>query len=254
MKTVLTEEEYFARLSAILKRDFFPLLAELDGDGKLLTESESRSLAQFQAEFTTEDNASFAELLARENERKRKGFERVYGAPAVLCDDPSRRLLLKDSAVDEEKVGSRIAGGGTGSALTAHAPVINLRATRFDTRCVAAHPTAGSQQPFNPAVALSPLPLPLPHVPLTPQINPSEEPIFTFGTVAATPVNLHSDGSETPSRYRIPPTPVREQVAHALAARESKPQATSRRRRSRRQPAVPKYSLSDLKSLTPKRK
>lgn len=117
-RIVLTEEEYFERLSAIIKRDFFPSLADA-------TEEETASMARFQAQYTTEDNASFEELLARENERKRKAFERVHGAPAVICDDPSRRLLLSESKVDTERV--KLLTGPAASTK----PTINIRATRF---------------------------------------------------------------------------------------------------------------------------
>lgn len=227
MKIVLTEEEYFAKLSAILKRDFFPSLAELDEE---MSEVEAASLADFQAHYTTEDNASFEELLERENERKRKGFERVFGAPALLCDDPSRRLLLKDSLPDESKV-KCIAGS---AAVNDTKPYINLKGTRFSK----ATETNNSSNFACPS--------PLLQVPLTPQINPTDEPVFTFGTVASTP--LHLEGSETPSRFRLPPTPVREQIAHSLAARSG-----SVAKRKKRAPVVPRYDLKDLKSLTPKR-
>ncbi len=228
MKQILSEEEYFAKLSAILKRDFFPSLAELDNE---MSEVEVASLAHFQATYTTEDNASFEVLLARENERKRRGFERVFGATAMICDDPSRRLLLKDSVSDESKVKAI-----TGTKDLFKTPCINLAATRFSK----------TQQVFSSNYSSSSSPL-LAQVPLTPQINPVEEPVFTFGTVAATPIHLPS--AETPSRFRLPPTPIREQIAHSLATRGDSSRVSKRKR-----PQVPKYNLSDLKSLTPKRK
>lgn len=174
-RIVLSEEDYFKRLSAIIKRDFFPSLAEA-------TEKETASMAEFQAQYTTEDNASFEELLARENERKRKAFERVHGAPAVICDDPSRRLLLAESKVDSERV--KLLTGPSHSTK----PTINIRATRFN--------------------------------------------------------------SNTPSSFRIPDTPSREQLGHSLVSTPCSGSSVSKRTKKTQE----KYNLEDLKSLTPRRK
>ena len=129
MKTILSEEEYMERLGAILKRDFFPSLEDE------FSEPERFSISEFQGLFITEDNASFEELLARENARKRQKFERIYGGPPELVDNPSRRLLLKESSVDEWKLrkgsGVLLIENGGKPEADKRKPVINVRNTRF---------------------------------------------------------------------------------------------------------------------------
>lgn len=201
MKIILTEEEYMERLGAILKRDFFPYL-ELEDE---FSEPEMLSISQFQSIYTTEDNASFEDLLSRENERKRQKFERIYGGPPARVDDPSRRLLLKESALDEWKF-KKVSGtllienGGSGKVDMddSRKPAINIKNTRFNT-------------------------------------EPS----------AATP-------SSTPNRFKIPPSPAREQLAHSLLTAQTSTAKTAKNKR-KNTPKVPNYSMDDLKALTPRR-
>lgn len=192
MRIILSEEEYFERLSLILKRDFFPSLQEE------FSEPERLSISQFQSLYTTEDNASFEELLARENERKRKKFERIYGGPPELVDDPSRRLLLKESSIDEWKY-KRKPGEQSNLLLTWNsrvldktAPQINMQNTRFP----------GEKDTLN-------------------------------------------------AKFKIPPSPGREQLAHSLTSKSGSVAKAKHNRQ--RTPSVPSYSLSDLKGLTPRR-
>lgn len=136
-RIVLTEEEYLERLGFIIKRDFFPLLlaegnereaggfSEVDG----FSEVERLNLSNFQSKYTTEDDASFSELFARENERKRRKFERVFGASALLCDDPNRRLLLQETTSDQSKV-KKLKSTNTATATAK----INLQNTRFPSQ------------------------------------------------------------------------------------------------------------------------
>ncbi len=138
-RIVLTEEEYLERLGFIIKRDFFPLLlaegneseaggySEVDG----FSEVERLNLSNFQSKYTTEDDASFSELFARENERKRRKFERVFGASALLCDDPNRRLLLQETTSDQSKVKRPSITLKSTNTATAK---INLQNTRFPSQ------------------------------------------------------------------------------------------------------------------------
>lgn len=129
MRSILNEEEYFERLGKILKRDFFPSLQEE------FSETERLSISEFQSLYTTEDNASFEELLARENERKRAKFERIYGGAPELVDDPNRRLLLKASSVDEWKFKRKPQQKDllkwNDGIVDERSPRINIKNTRF---------------------------------------------------------------------------------------------------------------------------
>lgn len=130
MKTILSEEEYMTRLGAILKRDYFPTLQDD------FSPPEQLNINEFQRLFTTEDNASFAELLARENERKRVKFEKIYGGPAALVDNPSQRILVKASEVDESKFKEKNNSkslGWNGSNDDSKRSYINLNNTRFNS-------------------------------------------------------------------------------------------------------------------------
>ncbi|QSL65802.1 hypothetical protein MERGE_000080 [Pneumocystis wakefieldiae] len=76
---VLEEDAYQASLSEIIKRDFFPDLLE-EGSQDILSSlhNPNLSLDQFQATYTSEDNASFAEILERQNERKRDAYRWLW--------------------------------------------------------------------------------------------------------------------------------------------------------------------------------
>ena len=203
MKTILSEEEYMERLGAILKRDFFPILQNE------FSEPEQLSISEFQSLFTTEDNASFEELLARENARKRAKFQKVFGGPALLVDNLSKRLLLQESKVDEWKFKGK--GEGTAKSLTWSSSTekieskINLHNTRFKTDKISTESEIISSKLF-----------------------------------------------DTPGRFRIPQSPAREQLAHSLM---TTPTATTAKiSKQKIKPKVPKYSMEDLKALTPRRK
>lgn len=205
MKIILNEEEYMERLGAILKRDFFPTLQDE------FTEPEQLTINEFQSRYTTEDNASFEELLERENLRKRMKFEKVYGGPALLVDNPSKRLLLQESKVDEWKFKGKSGNKSKSIAWTGvedeKNPKINLHNTRFRN-----------------------------------------------GNTKLSPTSL-SNTSSTPIGFRIPQSPAREQLAHSLTAPSPKTTATKvSKEKSLRTPKVPKYSMEELKGLTPRRK
>lgn len=214
------------RLGAILKRDYFPSLRVLDEE---LDETERLSLSVFQTRYTTEDNASFAELLERENATRREKYERVFGGPALLVDDPSRRLRLTDSAVDDSKFKRpmRLLSGASAASM---APAINVQNTRF----LSARKDVGSPSSLGSLASLTPFRERegdfLPMTPLRPE-------------------------TETPGKFfRVPPTPVREQLAHSLASKRSSGRVS---RDARRTPnntdRRTAYDLDRLKTLTPKR-
>ncbi|EMR09984.1 hypothetical protein PNEG_01742 [Pneumocystis murina B123] len=76
---VLEEDTYQATLSEIIKRDFFPDL--LENDSKDILSSlcnPNLSLDEFQATYTSEDNASFTDILERQNERQRDAYRWLW--------------------------------------------------------------------------------------------------------------------------------------------------------------------------------
>ena len=229
MKIVLSEEEYMKRLSLILKRDFFPSLLHLEEEIEI-TDPERLSIEKFQSLYVTEDNASFAELLCRENERKRGKFERVFGGPARLVDDPSRRLLLQASVKDGIKNKFLTLSDAEGTKE----PTINLRNTRFNGE------EEGAQMKMKMKIP--------------------DTPMFTFGTVAETPQRINNDDLNR-NRFRVQSTPVREQLAHSLITTSTynynnNNNVNNASTRSSVKPANEiklKYELSDLKALTPQR-
>lgn len=134
---VLSEEAYLGGMSRIIQRDYFPDLARLQAEEAYLDaveredlvgvnaacqrlqelkedQGDGPSLEEYRAVVTSEDNASFEQLQEDENALKRKKYQRVHGGPALLRDDPARRLLLLPSKTDpilldkEKSVSKRI--------------------------------------------------------------------------------------------------------------------------------------------------
>ncbi|PJF17433.1 Aspartate aminotransferase [Paramicrosporidium saccamoebae] len=111
-RKVLSEDEYLAQLSAILKRDFFPNLAKLEAQYEYLTAMERSDLTalraaaarlnnpstvqapemsvdDFQMRYVTEDTAGFEELLERVNATRRGRFAKVFKREAPLLLESS---------------------------------------------------------------------------------------------------------------------------------------------------------------------
>lgn len=56
-------------------------------------------------------------------------------------------------------------------------------------------------------------------VPTTPTIHPTQVSILTWGNIASTPISLKDHIQDTP-KFKIPSTPIREQIAHSLTDKE----------------------------------
>ncbi|KAG5439993.1 hypothetical protein PCK2_000685 [Pneumocystis canis] len=134
---VLEEEAYQQALSDIIKRDFFPDLLEMEENEKIeknLREStiyhdpvientsephlknenpskqsditHSMSLDQFQALYTSEDNASFIDILNQQNQRQRDAYDWAWNNNKIDSErvkEEGRRLMMK--AADPRPVG-----------------------------------------------------------------------------------------------------------------------------------------------------
>lgn len=73
MRKVLEEEEYLRVLEGILRRDYYPELPPL------LYEAEAKyTLEGFQAEYTTEDDASFSSVMRKLNKERSRLYSSRY--------------------------------------------------------------------------------------------------------------------------------------------------------------------------------
>ena len=107
-RVVLDEDTYVASLAAVIKRNFFPpppsegdvstRNRSLDGrgldtqttpphssNGKLERDVQTLSLEAFQARYTSEDNASFLEILDRANLERRERYHWLYTSRSVYA-------------------------------------------------------------------------------------------------------------------------------------------------------------------------
>ncbi|KAH9082123.1 nuclear protein DGCR14 [Lactarius deliciosus] len=126
-QTVLEEDEYTAALSHIIARDFFPSLVHLDATNEYLDALESRdpqligasvrnlesinasrprydtdmSLDAFQARYTSEDNASFTEILDEENVRRRERYGWAWDAQRRVEAQRLKALEVRERALIE---------------------------------------------------------------------------------------------------------------------------------------------------------
>ena len=100
---ILSEETYTKALSIIIKRDFFPTLYKQDeisnwinnlndnvANDDLKYDLSSISLDNFQSKFTSEDNASFINLLEVRNRKNKEKFKWAFDSELL-----SKQRLLK---------------------------------------------------------------------------------------------------------------------------------------------------------------
>ncbi|KTW25936.1 hypothetical protein T552_03210 [Pneumocystis carinii B80] len=92
---VLEEDVYQEALSDIIRRDFFPDLHE-EYSNEMVSSlcKKGLSLDEFQATYTSEDNASFSDILERQNERQREAYRWVWD---------NRNKIDSDRVKEEER-------------------------------------------------------------------------------------------------------------------------------------------------------
>lgn len=118
----LDEDEYTKGISRIIRRDFFPSLQDMDTDNELqsapggeifgLTSTElaeqeedqtkKTSLNAFLSKFTSEDNASFNELLDHQNGCRREAYSFVYNGKNRI--EKARELAQIESPRSEKTI------------------------------------------------------------------------------------------------------------------------------------------------------
>lgn len=280
-KKVLPEDEYLEGMSKAVRQEFFPDLARLEAEEAYLDaleradlvglrsatkqyiettkreqEDESGLLLEYRSSHTSEDNRSFELLMEKDNSVKRQKFENVFGGPASLKDDPSRRLLLKSSQPDAFKINHE-------KSLT-HKK-IKVSNTRLKTEPL---PTA----PTNP-FSLEDEALPLESavyreilknhsqldghdetrsvttaagfdfVPSTPLITPGVQgtPLVTWGTIEQTPLRLNESATGTP--FRFPADSEKDRLTRSMTEGKPKTKANA--------PALKNILKATLKSSDP---
>lgn len=77
----IEEDEYIAGLSSIIERDFFPSLNSLRANAGIPENAimpSTLTLDSYQQFYTSEDNASFVDIIKTQNEAKRKQYSYFY--------------------------------------------------------------------------------------------------------------------------------------------------------------------------------
>ena len=205
------------------------------------------TLDQFMARYTSEDNASFREILDRTNRKRMEKSKRLAEPP-----HPAKRIASGDAALRitdgygttgqdndvldgwrYEPKNMLMYDGATKDSLplsvrelkeTAGPPKsVNHAATGFidmesQQQSAASGPLNDSHTPAmgsegDPYKVLS-----------TPSFDPGEDgtPLMTWGNIEATPLRLEDDNPAQSRRtFTIHETPKREQIAHKLGSRAS---------------------------------
>jgi len=220
----------------------------------------SLSLDQFQARYTSEDNASFIDLLAKANEQRKEKHKWVW-------DKESNQLRIKDAPHVESAltiVDERDALPGTWkykarNALMYQPDVSNIKNkssvnaddgrgspkavvyanTQFDAQNLEVSNT-GKPQSMRDAASGKMTPWnklsgdddesDMPEfggynlVPESPSINPSSmsTPLMTWGEIEGTPLLITGSETPGPNSFRLPQPSRREQLGHKLSERASK--------------------------------
>lgn len=234
-ETVLEEDEWIAAIEGIIERDFFPQggasVDELQEKLRLgKTHSivkEGLTLDQFLSRYTSEDNASFREILDASNARRREKMAHLLPPPApkdyarkkhlppmnMLMYDGSTRDSLPLSTMEEPK---RIQGS---KRITRD---VNYTATSLHQEGDY-EDGVGSVQDSKHARGREYSILE------TPRFEPGEDatPIMTWGTIDATPQRLNESPKTT--GFAIRQTPQREQIAYSLGKNASASMESSKR-------------------------
>jgi protein DGCR14 len=260
----IEEDEYVQGVSEIIKRDFFPDLDKLRTETEILdavTASETHRvmhleeemekqnqeepkglrLDQYQQKFTSEDNASFSQILEKDNQLRKEQYHFFYDKEKKLLLEEGKKPSLiepqgKPMLTWEYKAKNALMYGPREVPLT----TADLPSTRGEPKELVHNNTRFKaplkvfkeseeaeetkqvfdtmSREFTPQVAGYKM------VPATPDLRPNEDvdpsELMTWGTIASTPLLLDSGKREGPS-YHIPETPQRELLANKLSEKAS---------------------------------
>ncbi|KAM3583018.1 hypothetical protein VKS41_004774 [Umbelopsis sp. WA50703] len=218
------------------------------------------TLDQFQARYTSEDNASFIDLLGKANEQRKEKHKwvwdmesnqlRIKDAPHVesaltIVDErdalpgtwkyKARNALMYLPDVDKLKTKSSVnSDDGRGSPkAVVHS---NTQFSAQDLEVINVHKSksvkdaeSGKMTPWNRLNGdeeESDLPEFSGYslVPETPSINPSgmNTPLMTWGEIEGTPLLITGSETPGPNNFRLPQPSRREELGHKLSERASK--------------------------------
>lgn len=239
---VLDEDVWLAAIEEIVGRDFFPDARAVERPAGNVDVS-GLSLDEFLHKYTSEDNASFQEILEKTNAKRREKVAHLMLPPAARPASAQARLEQKKY----EAVNLLMYDGSTRSSLplaridaaaeTSGRPSkrIQHKATALaaareadaddtdDTLAVAVAGGNGGNGDYSMVD--------------TPLLRPGKEvtPFMTWGAIGATPVRLdeeEDDDAPKQSAFRMRETPLREQIAHSLGGKGSKGVFSARGRRT----------------------
>lgn len=223
-ETVLEEEEWIAAIENIIERDFFP------PGGKSVGELQERlrvgrtgdtlekglTLDQFLSKYTSEDNASFREILDASNARRREKMAHLLPPPppkdyAQKKHLPMNMLMYDGSTRDSLALSTKEAPRRL-EGVERNTHNVNYRATSLQ---------ADEEDEDRVDISLQERHKSEYSILQTPRFEPGEDatPIMTWGTIDATPQRI----DESPKKYgfAIQQTPQREQLAYSLGKNAS---------------------------------
>ena len=232
---LLDEERWLDAIDEIVGRDFFP-----DAPRPVRPEGSvdvtGLSLDEFLHTYTSEDNASFREILDKTNARRREKMAHLMLPPAAQPGADQGRLegkkyeainlLMYDGSTRSSLPLARIGAGPHGVSKRIHHRSTSLAATttatgpRDDRAPVGTGPIPDTTSPGYSLLE-------------TPSFHPNDgmTPFMTWGDIDHTPMRLEDDGEtaehgrggaeDAPKRseFRMRDTPQREQLAHSLGGR-----------------------------------
>lgn len=236
---VLDEDVWLAAIEEIVGRDFFPDARAVERPAGSVDVS-GLSLDEFLHKYTSEDNASFQEILDKTNAKRREKVahlmlppaarpasaqarleQKKYEAVNLLMYDGSTRSSLPLARIDAAaetsgRPSKRIQHKATALAASREADADDTD----DTLAVAGDGGNGDYSMVD-----------------TPLLRPGKEmtPFMTWGAIGATPVRLddeEDDDAPKQSAFRMRETPLREQIAHSLGGKGSKGIFSARGRRT----------------------
>ena len=207
-KIVLSEDDYLACLSYILRRDYYPeAKADDDFEEAILKDhfqlDSFSGIDAFQARFTCQDDASFDALMQRASTKRKAKWSKWFGQEEVLGLTASTGRL-PDQRLLEFNRGDLLASA---QETSTKAPSIDRSAVRLST------PPFRSTSPVNQHAASTSYlqtPLVMMRTPRlvpgngltegqsTPGMVPTGTPLMTWGRVLSTPHRL--DHQSSPAR------------------------------------------------------
>ncbi|WPT10621.1 Splicing factor ESS-2-like protein [Picochlorum sp. SENEW3] len=271
---ILDEDDWIAAMEGIIERDFFPDLKTLrerveglerDTPGQILSFSQERGAAgsweptpyepdlteagtserapkltldQFLSRYTSEDNASFRDILDRSNAVRREKFKHLLKPPnpcdqkktterltdgygttgqgedkmigwkykpvnMLMYDGSSRKSLAYSSSEKPRKVQNGVNHKAT------HAHVDTSGGIVYGSREGGTSTSQAEAAPREYSIMATPV--------IEPGVDAT--PLMTWGKIDATPQRLDHDNA---SGFKVQQTPTREQLAHSLGGKASK--------------------------------